>query len=279
MISKCKILLYVFLVISFMACDFASKSSQEQEMAHVHAEKTIYTCPMHPEIRQENPGHCPICGMNLVKVENSHDNHERELEVKKDASINISPYQADLVGIKPLQVIKKNVDYSLPVSGRVLSRGALAFQIFIGDLRYVHKGSRFVGSMETYPEETLRGEITSIDTMADPTSHTIRIDGRVKGGEKTHLVESVFVGHIESPLGSQIVIPEKSILFSGEGSFVYLYEGKMLQPQKVILGPKVGDEYVVTKGLKVGDLVSSGPNFLIDSEAKIRGLNVHQSHH
>ena len=28
-------------------------------------EGTIYTCPMHPEIRQEGPGSCPICGMAL----------------------------------------------------------------------------------------------------------------------------------------------------------------------------------------------------------------------
>jgi Cu2+-exporting ATPase len=26
---------------------------------------TVYTCPMHPEIRQVGPGHCPICGMTL----------------------------------------------------------------------------------------------------------------------------------------------------------------------------------------------------------------------
>ncbi|MEO6842261.1 MAG: heavy metal translocating P-type ATPase [Bradyrhizobium sp.] len=26
---------------------------------------TIYTCPMHPEVRQEGPGSCPICGMAL----------------------------------------------------------------------------------------------------------------------------------------------------------------------------------------------------------------------
>jgi len=30
---------------------------------------TIYTCPMHPQIRQEGPGSCPICGMALEPVE------------------------------------------------------------------------------------------------------------------------------------------------------------------------------------------------------------------
>src|SRR5262245_13917781 len=29
----------------------------------------IYTCPMHPEIRQKGPGSCPICGMALEPVE------------------------------------------------------------------------------------------------------------------------------------------------------------------------------------------------------------------
>ena len=34
---------------------------------------TIYTCPMHPEIRQIGPGSCPICGMALEPLEFSTD--------------------------------------------------------------------------------------------------------------------------------------------------------------------------------------------------------------
>ncbi|MGC8213161.1 copper-transporting P-type ATPase [Ralstonia pseudosolanacearum] len=29
---------------------------------------TVYTCPMHPEIRQDHPGNCPICGMTLEHI-------------------------------------------------------------------------------------------------------------------------------------------------------------------------------------------------------------------
>nr|WP_229418883.1 copper-translocating P-type ATPase [Pseudoduganella flava] len=32
------------------------------------AEGTVYTCPMHPQIRQPRPGACPICGMALEPV-------------------------------------------------------------------------------------------------------------------------------------------------------------------------------------------------------------------
>src|SRR5512132_2026053 len=31
-------------------------------------ESTVYTCPMHPEVRQTAPGSCPICGMTLQRL-------------------------------------------------------------------------------------------------------------------------------------------------------------------------------------------------------------------
>ncbi len=36
-------------------------------------EGAIYTCPMHPQIRQVGPGNCPICGMTLEPVEATAD--------------------------------------------------------------------------------------------------------------------------------------------------------------------------------------------------------------
>ena len=41
----------------------------------------IYTCPMHPQIRQVGPGNCPICGMTLEPVKATADvgeNHEAQ---------------------------------------------------------------------------------------------------------------------------------------------------------------------------------------------------------
>jgi Cu+-exporting ATPase len=41
---------------------------------------TIYTCPMHPQIRQDHPGQCPICGMTLEPLIAS-EGHEHNLEL------------------------------------------------------------------------------------------------------------------------------------------------------------------------------------------------------
>jgi Cu+-exporting ATPase len=29
------------------------------------AKETVYTCPMHPDVRRTEPGTCPQCGMQL----------------------------------------------------------------------------------------------------------------------------------------------------------------------------------------------------------------------
>lgn len=48
---------------------------QNKKVEKVDAE-AIYTCPMHPEIRQKGPGNCPICGMALEPEEVSLDEVE-----------------------------------------------------------------------------------------------------------------------------------------------------------------------------------------------------------
>ena len=54
-----------------------SESPDAGTEAHVHeAAETIWTCAMHPQIRQGEPGQCPICGMDLIPVELSSDTEE-----------------------------------------------------------------------------------------------------------------------------------------------------------------------------------------------------------
>src|SRR3990167_6751864 len=44
----------------------------------------VYTCPMHPEVKQETPGICSECGMQLVRHEKrkSFDNVQDQLSAK-----------------------------------------------------------------------------------------------------------------------------------------------------------------------------------------------------
>lgn len=47
----------------------AASGKAADSKADDSAKGTIYTCPMHPEIRQDKPGSCPKCGMALEPVQ------------------------------------------------------------------------------------------------------------------------------------------------------------------------------------------------------------------
>jgi len=70
---KTKILIPVFaLIISCtVACsqnktksDRKQSSSTKTEMAK---DSVYYTCSMHPEVKEDKPGKCPKCGMDLIE--------------------------------------------------------------------------------------------------------------------------------------------------------------------------------------------------------------------
>jgi Cu+-exporting ATPase len=54
---------------------------------------TLYTCPMHPEIVQEGPGHCPICGMALepmgVPPEHEHGGHPELVDFTRRLMVGV----------------------------------------------------------------------------------------------------------------------------------------------------------------------------------------------
>lgn len=76
------ILLYAGLLILglFLGYLFFGGTDSEQPMnEHVEEAHTdeqgnvVYTCSMHPQVRQSEPGNCPICGMELISAEDESD--------------------------------------------------------------------------------------------------------------------------------------------------------------------------------------------------------------
>lgn len=60
-------------VFAVTACGGGTEKKTTQETEQGTSEKYYYTCTMHPEVHQDKPGNCPICGMELVKKEGTYE--------------------------------------------------------------------------------------------------------------------------------------------------------------------------------------------------------------
>jgi Cu(I)/Ag(I) efflux system membrane fusion protein len=67
--------------------------------------KEVYTCPMHPQIIQDRPGQCPICGMDLVKKSelNSQETRDNTLGDVNVTTVKLSPSQQVLANVQTQQ--------------------------------------------------------------------------------------------------------------------------------------------------------------------------------
>lgn len=235
---------------------------------HEDPEGFYYTCPMHPQVHEHKPGKCPICGMPLVKKSSAASN----IKLNSDSEIQVSTGQLNLAGVGKYTVVRKDLTFSVPVSGRFLSSREVVFQVFESDLSLLKSGVEFSGSPSSSPDEVLKGQIRSVDNLVDPSSRTVRVTGTLGRTPQRFIIEGGFNGEILAKEKSQIAIPEQAVLHTGEGDRIYVFSGdNKLKAQSVTLGKRAGDEYQVLSGLNEGDVISTGPNFLIDSEAKIRG--------
>lgn len=76
---------------------------------HVGDHPTTWTCSMHPQIRQSEPGSCPLCGMDLIPVDDqSGDDSPGEIRMSATA-MALANVQTEIVGLStPVKEIRVN---------------------------------------------------------------------------------------------------------------------------------------------------------------------------
>jgi len=86
---------------------------KHEEYEHGPEESQIWTCSMHPQIRQDSPGDCPICGMDLVPLTSvqAHDTGADEIVLSEAA--------AGLADIRTTAVVRSRPEKIIFLQGKV----------------------------------------------------------------------------------------------------------------------------------------------------------------
>jgi len=90
-------------------------STNKEVHAHKH---TIWTCSMHPQIRLDKPGKCPICGMELIPLKESGSSEDSSATIDPNA-IQLSEEAIALANVQTSVVTNENPMKDLRLYGKI----------------------------------------------------------------------------------------------------------------------------------------------------------------
>jgi len=203
-----------------------------------------------------------VSGQEITRLESTAQVRE-QLEVDSPASGYITERNAlPNVAVQPEMRLYTISD---------LSTVWVQAHVFQDDLGRVKVGDPARLTVSTFPERVFHGRVDFIYPELDADTRTAKVR-IVFSNPDFQLKPGMFVSVVlRVPMGRQLVISATGILQSGtrEVAFVQRSDG-YIEPREVLLGARVGDDFIVLKGLKEGEQVVTSANFLIDSESQLQ---------
>ena len=214
-------MLAIGLILGFV---FFSNSSKKEAHQHTEAGKDeVYTCSMHPQIKQDKPGKCPICGMDLTPLKstsNSKSNIDPNAVMMSEEAIALANIQTEVVGtgktnkeIRLFGKIRPSERSQQAQSAYVNGRVERLYINAIGDV--VHKGQTvaLIYSPELY---TASQELIAALSYPDLQRKKLVVDAAI---EKLKLL-NVSQGEINSMIKSGKASPYMAIKANVSGTVI-----------------------------------------------------------
>jgi RND family efflux transporter MFP subunit len=152
-----------------------------------------------------------------------------------------------------------------------LSRVWVYAQVFQDDVGRIRPGDTAQITVDSYPGRTFSGRIEEILPQVDMATRTVRVR-LTMANPGLKLKPGMFVNvDLKTSLGCQLVVPAAAVFQSGTRRLVFLDHGNgSLEPKAITLGPRVGDDFIVLKGLEAHQSIVTSASFLIDSESQLQ---------
>jgi membrane fusion protein, copper/silver efflux system len=121
------------------------------------------------------------------------------------------------------------------------------------------------------PSRIFKGRVSFINPNLDEKSRTVKVRivlENPSGLLKPEMYADVVFG---GQLGRGVAVPDSALMGTGEREMVFIAKGDgLFEPREVKTGVKVRGFYEIKKGVKSGEDVVTGANFLLDSESKLK---------
>ncbi|OFZ81070.1 MAG: hypothetical protein A2583_13635 [Bdellovibrionales bacterium RIFOXYD1_FULL_53_11] len=177
-ITKFAATLGFLLLLSFSGCTSQHDHSSAAIVDAKHASENadVYTCPMHPQIKKSVPGQCPICGMNLEKVNlapapqpSKAPGNSSNRAPEGHSDVNLTMVRSQMIGVK-LGIAERK-----PLFKTIRAAGRLAFdpELYTAQNEYIEARKQ----LDSVKESPLSDVRQSAKRMLDSSKLRLKILG------------------------------------------------------------------------------------------------------
>lgn len=149
----------------------------------------------------------------------------------------------------------------------------LIADIYEYELPFIRIGSPAVVTLSYLPGAEMISRVDFIYPTVSAETRTVKI--RLKLANRHHQLKPQMFGNVEMKvnMGRKLAIPESAVMDTGKAMVVYLDLGNgAFEPREIKTGIRTGGYVEVLRGLKSGEKVVTAANFLLDSEAQLKGI-------
>jgi Cu(I)/Ag(I) efflux system membrane fusion protein len=151
--------------------------------------------------------------------------------------------------------------------------------IYEYELPLINTGQTAKVTLSYFPGREFSSKIDFVYPSLSDDTRTAKVRFAISntGGQlKPQMFTNV---EIKIDLGKRLAIPEDAVIDTGTRQVVYVDKGDgYFEPREVMLGLKADGLREVIMGLRPGEKVATSANFLIDSEAQLKGVKPLEGH-
>src|SRR6202140_1662575 len=192
--------------------------------------------------------------------------------------------------------MKRAITVYSPVTGVVMERAAYHHGTFVDpskDLFTIVDLSRIWGLGEAYETDLpfirtgqaaeielpysgggkkIRGRVDFIYPFLDPKSRTAQVRMEFANPNLSLRPEMFTNISMSVSIGRQVLVPQDAVMDTGSEQYVFIDKGDgYVQPRRIKVSAEAGEKVGIEQGLKAGERVVTGANFVVDSESRLKG--------
>jgi len=190
--------------------------------------------------------------------------------------------------------IRNNLELRSPIDGYVLEKSAVVGMRFESgqrllllaprrplwgtaalspeDAARIRQGDVMKVTIDTLPGVDFQFPVDHIDPATDPETRRVNVHLRIENPLPQLRPGQTGAASTELPAVSVLSVPASALLPLGRDHVVFVDRGDgHLEPRRVRAGERFGDRVEIREGLKEGERVATSANFLLDSEARLKG--------